>query len=94
MDKREAIKIAGNCAKLYDSELNGRSLLIIYLEIGTKANILELVFREEQFMHLTGLKTGKTLSAKRFYQKCLNNKLQENEFGFSARGTVNRGHGA
>jgi len=87
MDKREAIKIVENCAKQYESELNGRSLLIIYLESGTKANYLELVFRDEQFMHLTGLKSHGLLSAKRFYQKCLNNKLQANEFDFSPDGT-------
>ena len=87
MDKREAIKIVTDCAKQYDAELSGRSLLIFYQETSTKLNSLELVFRDKQFMHLTGLKPISGLSAGRFYQKCLNNKLQTNEFDFSPDGT-------
>ena len=87
MDKREAVKIVTNCVKQYDAELNGRSLLLFFLENKIKANSIELVFRDEQFMHLTGLKSRGILSAKRFYQKCLSNKLQTAEFDFSPDGT-------
>ena len=90
MDKKTAIKIVTECAHLFDRELNGKSLLIFCLENKTNTSTLELAFREEQFMHLTGLKPrgeNNILSSKRFYQKCLNNKLQQNEFDFSADGT-------
>lgn len=90
MDKTNAIKIVTECAQLFERELNGKSLIIFCLENKINTSTLELVFREEQFMHLTGIKprNGKIiLSAKRFYQKCLNNKLQQDEFDFSPDGT-------
>ena len=87
----EAIKIVVKCARLYDRELNGKSLLAFYLIEKNKVGFIELFFWEEQFMHLTGLKSSddkKPLYAGRFYEKCINQKLQAGEVKFSDYGST------
>lgn len=47
---------------------------------------LEATFDVSNFLHLTGFKTK--LTARRFFEKCLDRRLREKDFEFSANGTT------
>ena len=87
----DAIRIAVNCAKKYENELRNRNLLFLFQDKGCRINGIELIFRAQHFMHLTGLKAKNKqhpISAPDFYKKCLDKRLQENEVTFSEDGTT------
>lgn len=46
--------------------------------------IVQIEFRGNHFLHLTGVKTK--LSAGRFYEKCLNHKLSGDDFELDKKG--------
>ena len=76
-DKRKAIDIIVQAAKNYKEYLQDKVFLIIYTE-NQVTKTVEVNFRNSHFLHLTGVYTK--LSAKRFYEKCINQKLSINDF--------------
>lgn len=103
MDKRRAIQIMTKAAELYRDNLEDQKVLFLYgipLEVNkqlqTKDKMLssiqyyEVAFHRYNFLHLTGVRLNKrdTASAIHFYQKCLDNRLTENDFTFSKDGST------
>ncbi|MBO4900794.1 MAG: hypothetical protein J5509_10955 [Lachnospiraceae bacterium] len=83
IDRRKAIKTVIEAASNYERFLNNKSFLIVYkTEKGIE--YVDVVFRSWHFLHLTGLKTK--LSAKQFYETCLENKLSEKDLIFDNSG--------
>ena len=76
-DKKKAIEIIVHAAKNYKDYLQDKVFLIIYTEKGITKNV-QVEFRDSHFLHLTGVYTR--LSAKRFYKKCINQKISINDF--------------
>lgn len=71
-DKKKAIDIIVKAAANYKKCLLDKTFLLIYQENG-KMKTVQVEFRENHFLHLTGVQTS--LSAKRFYEKCVSHKL-------------------
>ena len=71
-DKKKAIDIIVKAATNYKNTLQDKAFLLIYQENG-KMKTVQVEFRENHFLHLTGVQTS--LSAKRFYEKCVSHKL-------------------
>lgn len=98
MDKRKAIQIMTNAASLYNRNLNNQKVLFLYgspsefkkqMQIRESYNLplkcYQVAFHRYNFLHLTGAKTNhfSVSSAIYFYEKCLNNRLTENDFYFA-----------
>lgn len=103
MNKKQAIRIVTNAAKLYKENLEDQKVLFLYgnpseirKQISTKDKILsgirsyEVVFYRYNFLHLTGIKISGTniKSSIHFYEKCLDNRLSESDFSFSKDGST------
>ncbi|MCM1124145.1 MAG: PBECR4 domain-containing protein [Eubacterium sp.] len=102
MDKRKAIQIMTKSALLYNQNLNEQKILFLYgspLEVKSRlhddCHILpikgyEVTFHRHNFLHLTGVQTNRfnVSSAIYFYEKCLNNRLVENDFQFATNGST------
>lgn len=103
MDKRKAIQIMTKAARLYKDNLEDRKILFLYgtpAEVKkqlrtegvrlTAIKAYEVVFHTYNFMHLTGVKlnANTTASAIHFYQKCLDNRLTEDDFSFARDGST------
>lgn len=71
-DKKKAIDIIVKAATNYRKTLQDKTFLLIYQESG-KTKTVQVEFRENHFLHLTGVQTS--LSAKRFYEKCVSHRL-------------------
>ena len=82
-DKKMAVNIIINAAKNYQEKLQDKTFLIIY-QNGCKVDKVQVEFRDNHFLHLTGVKTK--LSAQRFYEKCLNRKLSDKEIELDCKG--------
>ncbi|MBQ3558408.1 MAG: hypothetical protein IJA07_02695 [Agathobacter sp.] len=76
-DKKRAIEIIVHAAENYKEYLQDKVFFIIYIEKGISKTV-QVEFRDSHFLHLTGVYTK--LSAKRFYEKCINRKLSVDEF--------------
>lgn len=76
-DKKKTIEIIVQAAKNYKEYLQDKVFLIIYTE-NRVTKTVQVEFRDSHFLHLTGVYTK--LSAKRFYEKCINQKLSINDF--------------
>jgi len=90
-NKKDAIRIVTDCAQKHDTELKRKSLLYICSDKHNSISIIELFFNDSNFCHLTGLKinsSNNSYSAKRFYEKCINRRLSENDFELSRDGTT------
>jgi hypothetical protein len=96
--KDDAVKIITSCARKYNEELEGKSLLFICTDKHKRAFSVEVSFNSSNYLHLTGLKVRKkqtanttddgVLSAERFYRKCMEHKLSPADFDFSEDGTT------
>ena len=71
-DKKKAIDIIVKAAINYKNALQDKVFLLIYQQKG-EIKTVQVGFRENHFLHLTGVQTS--LSAKRFYEKCVSHKL-------------------
>ena len=83
--KEQAIKILTESAKAYQEKLLNRFFLIAFPE-GNIVNYTVVVFRKQNFKHLTGVRTD--ITAKRFWEKCLGGKLSVNDFSFDSAGNT------
>ena len=103
MDKRKAIQIMSKSARLYQENLEDQKILFLYgvpsevkKSIQKEENNLlslrgyEVAFHRYNFLHLTGVKvdSSETASAIHFYEKCLSNRLTENDFSFANDGST------
>ena len=103
MDKRKAIQIMTKSARLYKENLEDKKILFLYgvpsevkKELQKEEKNLfslrgyEVAFHRYNFLHLTGVKinSSETASAIHFYEKCLSNRLTENDFGFAGDGST------
>lgn len=103
MDKRRAIQIMTRAAALYHSNLEDQKIIFLYgvpAEIrkqlqGENSSLLsiksyEVVFLRSNFLHLTGVKrnNSNTASAIHFYEKCLANRLTQEDFSFAKDGST------
>ena len=103
MDKRRAIQIMVKSSELYHLNLEDQKILFLYgvpsevrKQLNTEGNRLvaiksyEVAFHRYNFMHLTGIKANNTGvdSAIHFYEKCLANRLTENDFDFAKDGST------
>lgn len=84
-DKKAALKIMIEAAKQYEEKLNDKHFLIVYRE-GKYIKTVDVGFRDMNFLHMTGVKTG--LSAQQFYAACLESKLSEYDFEIDNKGKV------
>ena len=103
MDKRRAIQIMTKAADIYRENLEDQKVLFLYglppvvkKQLQTEEKVLtgikgyEVAFHRYNFLHLTGVKINKstTASAIHFYEKCIDNRLTENDFSFSKDGST------
>ena len=102
MDKRRAIQIMTKAAHLYKEHLEDQKVLFLYglpsvinKQLSAETKLLsamqkyEVVFHRGNFLHLTGVKLNRNevSSAIHFYEKCLDNRLTENDFTLSKDGS-------
>ena len=103
MDKRRATQIITKAADLYHTYLEDQKILFLYgvpSEVrkqlqGENTRLLsiksyEVAFHRYNFLHLTGvhLNNSNIASAIHFYEKCLNNRLTEEDFSFAKDGST------
>lgn len=82
-DKKKAIDIIVRAAENYKKSLQDKVFFIIYQEKDTIKTV-QVGFRDNHFLHLTGVQTS--LSAKRFYEKCIGHKLSFKDFELEKNG--------
>lgn len=87
MDKKKAIEILVQCGALYQQNLANQNYLILYGD-SIRPEQMELRFLPQNFKHLTGVVLRSDISNNQFYKKCVNRKLKESDFSFSADGTT------
>ena len=85
INKKEAIRIITEAAKKYEEHLNNNTFLVIYDQSGVQEYV-EIGFRDMFFLNLTGV--GTKLSAQRFYEACIDNKLSEEDITIDNKGKV------
>lgn len=102
MDKRKAIQIITKSAKLYQENLEDQKVLFLYgvpaevkKQLQEKKTLsairgYEVAFHRHNFLHLTGVKLNNSgiASAIHFYEKCLAQRLTEQDFSFSKDGST------
>lgn len=86
IQKREIIQEITESARLYDQNLQGKNIMFIYLN-NHELNFIETKFLKSNFFHLTGL-ISNNINPNQFYEKCLNNKIKENEIKIKKDGTT------
>ncbi|MCD8002303.1 MAG: PBECR4 domain-containing protein [Clostridia bacterium] len=77
----DKIKIAGEikqAAKIYKQKLLGKRFMYVF-----DNRYIEVIYKAENFRHLTGVDTN--LSAKRFYDYAVRGTLSASQIGFSAQ---------
>lgn len=86
--KDEALRQIINLATLYEQTLRNKKILFITKSHNGKFENIEVMFKKENFFHLTGLKLkNKNISPSLFYQACLNHKLSARDFEFKGKTT-------
>lgn len=103
MDKKRAIQILTNSARLYKENLEDNKVLFLYgipseikKQLGSPDKKMlhmeyyETAFHRYNFLHLTGVKiSGSRLSSSiHFYEACLASRLREEDFSFSSDGST------
>lgn len=90
MDKKEALKIILECAKLYNKNLVNKNVMFICRNKQQQLFVFEVLFLPRNFLHLTGIKImNKEIdSSIKFYRACLSNKLDVSDFKYSEDGTT------
>ena len=83
--KDEALSIIVKAAQKYNEKLKDKHFMIVFCD-DKDTYSCTVGFRDMNFLHLTGVKTG--LSAQQFYDACLTNKLSERDFELDRKGKV------
>ena len=87
MDKRQAIRIITDCAKIYDKELCNQNVLFLFGTTNTPM-CAEAKFDKQHFLHLTGVRKSRDITAQQFYERALTGRLGEKMFSIPSDGTV------
>lgn len=90
MDKKRAIEIITQAASTYQKVFNEKNLLFIYGD-EKEPEYLETKSLPRNFLHLTGVDLNKKIvgfTAKKFFYKALDCKLNEGDFDFKKDGTT------
>lgn len=82
-DKKKVLNIILSAAKNYDAYLKDRHFLLLF-KSENRISQVEIGFRDSNFLHLTGVQSN--LSAKKFYERCLNNRLSIKDFSLDKNG--------
>lgn len=83
--KEEETKIIQRCAMLFDAHLKNREFLMVFLNrIKNKLDFIEVTYRSQNYLHLTGAKTQ--FKAPVFYDRCLAGKLSESDWDYDQFG--------
>lgn len=103
MDKRKAIQIMTRAAALYHENLEDQKVIFLYgvpaevkkqiqAESGQLLSIksYEVAFNRSNFLHLTGVRVNSSgvASAIHFFEKCLGNRLTQEDFSFAKDGST------
>ena len=88
MTIEQARNIIYHCAKLYDTNLCNKQIMFVYKNANNTTDFVEVRFRSHNFLHFTGVKARKELSANHFYKLALNHKLSTNDFSFNSNHTT------
>lgn len=103
MDKRRAIQIMTKAAALYHANLEDQKVIFLYgvpvevrkqlqAESGRLLSVkgYEVAFHRYNFLHLTGIKINNFSvdSAIHFFEKCLDNRLSQEDFSFAKDGST------
>ncbi len=92
MDKKAAISIISQAAKVYNEQINHKNLLIIYGP-PSKPSFLETRANETNFLHLTGMVLNENIngnSPDKFFQDALDERLSEEVFRFKDKTTAQK----
>ena len=81
----DVIRIIHNCAVAYGCNLLDKNALFVTAS-ESKADYFEALFRPENFLHLTGVKSN--LEARLFLYTAINRKLSPSNITFDPRGTA------
>ena len=83
LTKEGALKIVLECAEKYRDNLLGNTLLFMMTDKHKNVSSLEVAFEASNFLHLTGfILTDQTLTAGRFFQRCIDHRLSVDDFEF------------
>ncbi|MDE6674000.1 MAG: hypothetical protein K2K19_04195 [Acetatifactor sp.] len=82
MTKKEAISVITRCARLYAENLCDEQLAFLYRDSSNKVHIVEVIFRANNFMHLTGIETKQHQTAGSFYRDAIEQRLKESNLFF------------
>lgn len=103
MDKRKAIQTMTRAAALYHANLEDQKVIFLYgvpaevrkqLQSGggrlLSIKSYEVVFHRYNFLHLTGvrLNSSSVAFAIHFFEKCLDNRLMQEDFSFARDGST------
>ncbi len=86
MTKKEALATVFACAREYKANLVGKSLLFVCIDKHKNTYCVEVTFDASNFQHMTGFQTE--FSALEFFNRCIDQRLRENDFSFSEDGTT------
>lgn len=88
IEKKEALKRIFECAELYKKNLAGYNLLFICSNKAMEISSLETRFEGAHFLHMTGVKflNIPPMSAKAFFQRCLDQRLSVDDFDMDLYG--------
>lgn len=88
--KRETEAIVKKCAKTYKEQLLNKNVMFITMQANKEIQTFEVTFLKENFLHLTGIEVDKSkMSAKDFFDRCINNKLSIKDFELRKDNTSN-----
>lgn len=82
MTKKEAISIISKCAALYAVNLCDKQLAFVYQDGNNQTGFVEVIFRSNNFMHLTGIDTKGHIKANAFYRDAVDKRLKESAIQF------------
>lgn len=77
MDKKEAIKIISDCAKIYNKKLKNKNLLFVFGN-PKKPMCIETSFYSHNFLHLTGVECQ--IKSTDFFKRTLKGQLNISQF--------------
>lgn len=78
--KEKALWIIVECAKQYKENLADRTLLFVCTDREKRIKLLEVSFDASNYLHLTGCKLSKQITAQDFFQRCLEHRLSVEDF--------------
>ena len=88
MTSLQALRIAYQCAQLYEQNFNRKKMLFIAVEKREMPAIaLEVWFDHQQFRHLTGL-TTRGRGAVKFYNDCLKQRVSPDDIALDPHGST------